>query len=473
MEGYRSIRNARFELYFLTMPIHAWLLRGRQTRRAYLDLKASEFLTAERLREIQLVRLKAILDHAYSTSPYYQRMFNSLGLHPNDISHLEDLSRLPFLTKDAVRENLDKGLLSDSVKQQHLHRITTSGSTGQPFTIFADRDQLEIRFASTLRSLEWTGWRFGDRQVRLWHQTIGMSPSQILRERIDAIFMRRLFIPAFEITPSNIEDFVQRIRDHRPVLIDGYAESLNFLATYIKQGGIAEFSPAAIMSSAQALPSNIRQVIEDGFSTKVFDKYGSREFSGIAYECSAHTHHHVIDECYIVELLVEGRPARPGEVGEVVVTDLFNRATPMIRYRIGDLAVAVKQEPCSCGRAHTMIGDIEGRTQAVVHCANGTWLPGTFFLHFFKDFELVIRHFQIEQVNKGEFSLRIVRADGFSQRAMDGIIQKLRKFIGDSLVHIEFVETIPMGRTGKRSPVVSKVPLDFQQLNVSNQVRNY
>ena len=87
-------------------------------------------------------------------------------------------------------------------------RVATSGSTGEPFVTYADRYQLEMRFATTLRALEWTGWRFGDRQARLWHQTLGMSRSQIARERIDAWFMRRLFIPAFEIAPDTIEDYV-------------------------------------------------------------------------------------------------------------------------------------------------------------------------------------------------------------------------------------------------------------------------
>src|SRR5262249_80005 len=157
---------------------------------------------------------------------------------------------------------------------------------------------------------EWAGWRFGDRQARLWHQTIGMTKLQVLRERVDKWFMRRLFIPAFEIDAENIEQFISAIRAHKPVLVDGYAESLNFLATYVREGGIPGFSPRAIISSAQALPESVREVIEQGFETKVYDKYGAREFSGIAWQCGQSPDHHVVDESYIVEILVDGRPAR-------------------------------------------------------------------------------------------------------------------------------------------------------------------
>ena len=459
----KCLRKIRFELYFFFMWTHAWLIRGLKTRHAYMQLKRSEYITREEMQKIQSERLRHIVKHAYETSSFYRKRLDELGLSPDSIKSVLDIGKLPFITKDDIRENLETGLLSSKIRKKNMLRISTSGSTGQPFTIFADRNHLEVRFASTLRSLEWTGWRFGDAQARLWHQTLGMSRSQVIREHVDAWFLKRLFIPAFEISPKNIEDFVSKIRTHNPVLIDGYAESLNFLAMYLSSGKTAGFSPMAIMSSAQALPTQTREIIEMGFDTKVFDKYGSREFSGIAYECSEHVNHHVIDECYIVELLVEGRPALPGEVGEIVITDLFNLATPMIRYRIGDLATAVDNEMrCPCGRPHSQIGQIEGRTQAIVHCSDGTWLPGTFFAHFFKDFEKIIRFFQIEQHNKGSFIIKIVKNDSFVQSELDELILKLRKYVGDTTVKIEFVDEIPLVRTGKRSPVVSAVKEDFQ-----------
>jgi phenylacetate-CoA ligase len=460
-------------MYFATMPIHAWMVRGWSTRRAYFELKKSENMSRQHLSDLQFQRLKTMLVHAYSTTSYYRQKFDEFGFDPQKIQDLNDLSKLPFLEKDDVRNNLEIGLMSSSVKEKHRLRINTSGSTGQPFTIFADRSQLESRFASTLRSLEWTGWRFGDRQARLWHQTLGMSKTQVIRERVDAWFMRRMFIPAFEINPVNLEVFMEKMRKHQPVLVDGYAESLNFLATYIKSGKTAGFSPKAVMSSAQALPEVTRELIENGLQTKVFDKYGSREFSGIAYECNRHTGHHVIEECYIVEILVDGRPAQPGEVGEIVITDLLNRAVPMIRYRIGDLAVALdNSSACGCGKSHMRIGEIEGRTQAIVHCANGNWIPGTFFAHFFKDYETTIRFFQIEQNQKGKFILRIVKNNGFSEQAMESILKHLEQYVGDTKVALAYVEEIPLVRTGKRSPVVSTVIEDFQHLEVSKQLRS-
>ena len=345
---YRGWRRGLFELYFATMPLHKWMLR-RSARQIYLQLNESQWLDREELDRLQLDKLSRVIQHAYLHVPYYREQLREAGIQPSDIQSLDDLSRLPMLEKQTLRSDL-ASLMSDNHDPKKVLRIATSGSTGEPLITYADKYQLEVRFASTLRALEWTGWRFGDKQARLWHQTLGMSASQVVRERIDSWFMRRIFVPAFEITPQNIESFVGLIRKHDPVVVDGYAESLNFLASYVSTGRSPGFSPKAVMSSAQALPDATRNTIEAGFDTRVYDKYGSREFSGIAYQCGHSADHHVMDESYIVELLVDGRPARPGEIGEVVITDLNNFSVPLIRYRIGDLAVASEAtSPCPCG----------------------------------------------------------------------------------------------------------------------------
>ena len=145
-------------------------------------------------------------------------------------------------------------------------RITTSGSTGEPFTTYGDRYQLEMRFATTLRALEWTGWRFGDRQARLWHQTLGMSRSQVLRERTDAWFMRRLFVPAFEITP----DHDRGVRRPDPRVTAGARRRLRRVAELPRELRDARAATRAsrrepMMSSAQSLPDNVRDLIEEAF----------------------------------------------------------------------------------------------------------------------------------------------------------------------------------------------------------------
>lgn len=457
------IRKVFLELYFFTMPMHKWIIR-RTARSYYYQLMASQYFSREELNRLQEERLRNLLQHVYRHVPYYRRVFKENGFHPSNFKEIKDLSNLPLLSKDNVRGNLYFDLFAKNQKKRKLLKVATSGSTGQPFVVYADRFQLEVRFATTLRQLTWTGWQFGDRQVRLWHQRLGMTKSQVIKERIDALFMRRRFIPAFEISDTNIGGFINVIEKTNPVLMDGYAESLNFLAGYLKTKKL-KANPKAVMSSAQILPDQSRQIIEENMGTRVFDKYGSREFSGIAYECKdSKGLHHVMDESYVLEILVDGRTAVPGEVGEIVITDLNNYSVPLIRYRIGDLAECVPQEKCPCGRQLSQVGKIQGRTQAIVHCQGDLWMPGTFFAHFFKDFDSLISQFQIFQEVRGSFTLKYIRGNDFTENGMTHLLSKLKEYIGETAVLLEEVNEIPLLTTGKRSPVVSLINDDFQRI---------
>src|SRR5262249_60524634 len=121
----------------------------------------------------------------------------------------------PRLDKAPVRSNPFFDRYADNHEKRRMLKITPSGSTGEPFVFYADRHQLEIRWAATLRSVEWTGYRFGDRQARIWHQTIGMTPLQIVREKIDAWLCRRILVPAVERSGDKHRGCRARLRRDR------------------------------------------------------------------------------------------------------------------------------------------------------------------------------------------------------------------------------------------------------------------
>jgi phenylacetate-CoA ligase len=459
-------KRFRFEIFFLTMPLHKWII-GRSAKKYYIWLKSTEFSTKNSIKELQLERFQRLISHAYHHVPYYKRILDEHSIKPNEIKSIDEITKIPLLSKKEVRSNIHFSLFSDNHVKKEMLRINTSGSTGEPFVCYADKFQLEMRFATTLRAAEMSGWKFGDKQLRLWHQTLGMTRSQVLKEKIDAFFLRRKFIPAFEMTQESVNKLIKKIEKFKPTLIDGYAESLNFIAS--SNFDKISWRPKAIVSSAQQLTEATRSKIENMFGVKVLDKYGSREFSGIAYQCKESNHHHVQEESYIVEILVDGRQANPGEVGEVVITDLNNFSVPLIRYRLGDLALAVAQDPCVCGRPHGLIGEITGRTQALVSCANGVWLPGTFFAHFFKDYDFAIKHYQVFQKVHGAFEVRLVSTPMFNAEVEKRIIHELLQYAGkETLIEVRVVEEIPLVKTGKRTPVISLIKSDFQEIGSKN-----
>lgn len=468
---YSFWRKLYINFYILLMPLHHWMI-SYNAAKYYRELRKSQWLPPEKIKEYQLMKLKRIINHAYSHVPYYREKFLAAGISPDDIHTLDDLQKLPVITKDEIRKNLYFDLIADNHSKKDMLKITTSGSTGEPFICYADKSQLEFRWAATLRSMEWCGYKFGDRQVRLWHQTIGMTSYQVFKEKLDAFLSRRKFIPAFEIKDENIKKVIQNFSKWNPVLIDGYAESFNLLAQYLSSHKPPfRVNPKGIISSAQTLTEQSRQVIEEQFNCKVFDKYGSREFSGIAYECEAHNGHHVVAECYIVEIMKDGRPAKPGEVGEVVITDLNNYCMPLIRYKLGDLATAIDNStPCPCGRGLPLMGSIEGRIQAIIVGTENQYIPGTFFAHLFKDYEYAFRQFQVVQKKRGQIILKLVKAKRYSDKSLQKILNVLRQHLGkDIKIELKFLDKIPLGRTGKHQHSISTLKLDFQNEVVLNE----
>ncbi|HVY48900.1 MAG TPA: glycosyltransferase [Minicystis sp.] len=459
-----AAERARFAAYMAAFDATHWMIT-RDVERYYEALLKTQWLDPRQTRELQDDKLRRLVRHAYRAVPYYRKRMQEAGVRPEDVRTQADLHKLPLLSKQDVRRHLYFDIMSEDHDKSQVLRVTTSGSTGEPFVCYADRAQLEFRWAATLRAQEWTGYRFGDPTVRLWHQTLGMTRAQVAKERLDAWLSNRTFVPVFEMSDARLDDMVQRIAAARPVLLDGYAEALDFLAHYVAKKGPLEHAPKAVMSSAQTLPVASRRAIERAFGCRVFDKYGSREFSGIAYECDAHAGHHVVAEGYIVEVLRDGRPCAPGEVGEVVITDLNNRCMPFIRYRIGDLAEAMDANAlCPCGRGAPRLGAIEGRVQSIICGTDGRYLPGTFFAHYLKEFDHAIQRFQVVQEERDAMRFRVVKGGRYSDDVLAEVLATFRRHLGERMrIDVEFVDEVEMVRTGKRVASVSRLGIDFQR----------
>ena len=454
----------RWKAYLVAFNQTHWMIT-RDVEHYYETLRKTQWLSPGDTRELQDEKLRRLLRHCYRNVPYYRSAMQALELRPEDIRGQADLHKLPYLTKADIRRHLYFDIMSENHDKAQVLKITTSGSTGEPFVCYADRAQLEFRWAATLRAQEWTGYHFGDPSVRLWHQTIGMTKSQATRERLDATLSNRSFIPIFELSDSNLAAMVQKIAAASPVLMDGYAEALNFLAGYLKSTGTLDVRPRALMSSAQTLPPSSRKLIEEAFGCKVFDKYGSREFSGIAYECEAHDGHHVVAEGYIVEILRDGKPALPGEIGEVVITDLNNTCMPFVRYRIGDLAEAMAPGvPCACGRGAARMGAIQGRVQSIIQGTDGRYLPGTFFAHYLKEYDHAFKRFQVIQEERDAMTFRVVKGDRYSDGVLEEVLATFRQYLGERMrIDVELVDEIALIRTGKHLASVSRLNVDFQR----------
>ena len=443
----------RLKFFYKTTFFHKWFIYSNLEK--YLDLSLKfDKLSNEEIRKYQIKRLKDLVWYFYQNSLFFKKKCLKSNIHPYQILTLEDLSLLPILTKADIRENYANGLITKTSNFQNIYPISTSGSTGIPLSIFVNKEQLKIRWANTFRAWTWTGWTPSKKQARLWHQTLGMSFFQVIKEFIDNLFFKRIFVPAYNIKKRNIDRYIKKLIKHNPYLIDGYAESFNFLAEYLLKHTHLKFKPKAIISSAQEISDKVKILLNQITGAEIYDKYGSREFSGIAYESTDNKGHLICDDSYIVELLKNKKTVGVGEIGEIFITDLNNYVTPMMRYQIGDLAEKLSDESTKLNKIKfNTLGGIKGRTRAIIVCDESKWVPGTFFAHFFKEYIGRIRQYKVEQFKLGEISIKLVLEDE-SDDLLD-VLDRLSETTGSTKLIVEKVESIPLVRTGKNMGAIS------------------
>jgi phenylacetate-CoA ligase len=216
-----------------------------------------------------------------------------------------------------------------------------------------------------------------------------------------------------------------------------YAQAGAALARYVNDVGSRDWPDIAVIAAAERLFPSDRESMNQAFGPNVFETYGNREVMLLAAECEAHQGLHLSMENLIVELVVrEGdveRPARTGELGEVVVTDLHNYGAPFIRYLTGDLAIPCAPERCACGRALLRLERVEGRTNDTLRDGDGRAVSGLFFNVLFAALAHKIREFQVVQRKDRAIELKLVPTSAFD----DALLEQLRTHCGKHIPGVE------------------------------------
>jgi phenylacetate-CoA ligase len=410
-------------------------------------LRETQYDPPEVIRAHQLRALQEQLQHAYATVPYYRAAWDQAGVHPADVKTFADFEAFPILSKADIRRH-ERALVSSEFDIEKLRVKRTSGSTGVPLTIYIDEPAAQWKTACTIRSDEWSGWRLGQRVAKVWgnpeYRHFGFKGR--LR---NYFFDRAVYLDTLDLNDVRLAEFARAIRRQRPGLIFGHAHSLYLLACYLKKHGFTGIRPNGIISTAMLLHDWQRSVIEQVFRRKVTNRYGCEEVSLIASECEEHNGLHVNADSVYTEVL--------GEPGKLLVTDLSNRAMPLIRYQIGDVVVPAERV-CPCGRGLPMIERVEGREADYVLTPAGRLISG---ISLTENFALHIpgtAQVQIVQESLTELRLRVVPDDAFGDESRRKIAALVEETFGAGVrFEIELVEAIPQEPSGKYRFCISKI----------------
>jgi phenylacetate-CoA ligase len=329
--------------------------------------------------------------------------------------------------------------------------------------VYVDEAAQQWKRACTLRCDAWSGWRLGERVARMWGHAETRRPGWRQRLRT-ALLERTRYIDTLRLSEASMAAFARSLRRGPPSLLFGHAHSLYLFAEYLRSQGGAGFRPRGIIATAMVLHPRERRAIEEVFDCPVTNRYGCEEVSLIACECEQHRGLHVNAEGVYVEILrPDGLPARAGEAGAVIVTDLLNRAMPILRYEVGDMAV-VSDRRCLCGRGLPLLERIEGRVADYVVTPSGELVSGISLTDHFGTVVPGIAQLQIVQETIDRLLFRIVRDPCFGPASLEQLQALVYERFGPGVGYdCEYVERIPQEPSGKYRFCISKVKNPFSR----------
>jgi len=382
-------------------------------------------------------RLYAFLHQAVNTTKYYKNFqgFTKLG-------------DFPVLTKNMISENYDD-FFSNKYNKQQLIPVTTSGSYGTPFTFYLTKNKKARQQAEVIFFGEWAGYRIGKK-----HAYIRVTK---VKNKWKLFLQNEYLIDPTHINEQWLVDQRRLLQENKIKFVIGYPSSMYAIAEYCRSRGDSknDYMLETFISTAEPISDEMRSRISDVFGCAVYSRYSTEEFGVLAMECIEEANHHLNTASYYFEILDPDRdsPVSDGQVGRIVVTDIFSHAFPLIRYDTGDLGIM--QERCSCGNRGPILTSIDGRQVETVYASNGERVSPFSINGALRDV-YGITQFQFNQKNKRNYELSLVISDLYSNNPESIISERLKNILGeDAEISIRYVSSISAFRSGKRPYILS------------------
>lgn len=457
----------------------------------YKQLDKTQWLPEKEIKRIQLKKLKKLVNYSYFNVDYYHRMFKENNINPTDIKDIQDIKKIPVLKKNVIRENFPLKITSKCIDKKFWIYNYTSGSTGKPLQYYTSYDAMQMRKANKFRNYFWSDfdsrvdshaiiWGFIDKPsirkggvfqnisnlVGNFLTSLENYPSLTVKVSIENLKNklayhnnpRRVLINAFDLKKENIQKYFKILTKQNPKIIRSYVSSLILFPKVMKNNN--QLFPKSIICSGETLTAADRTMVENFFNCKVFNCYGCREFSHIAYECNQFNGFHINDEDLLVEIIKNNENVASSEIGEIIITDLNNYIMPFLRYKIEDVGT-VTDEHCNCGRGLTLIKSLLGRTPDVIVTKNNKFLIIHFFTLLFQNLDGV-EQFQIIQEKIDEIKVKLKVNNKYNKETEELIIHKIENYSEKTMkIEIEIVDSITLEKSGKYRFIKSEIAKNY------------
>ncbi len=461
----------QFDNIYASLPVFAQniavSLYGVYWRQLRFGPGYSQFVQQYRQREQwslgqwqdwQSAQLASLLQACSDHVPYYRETWTPAQ---KKAAASGTLGALPLLEKDPLRAN-PRQFLNETLRPSRPQVFLTSGSTGTPissyYTIPELRQSLALR---EVRSAGWVGVSFKMPRATFSGRMVEPRPDSPGPFHRFNLAEKQVYFSAFHLRPDTAQQYADALQRHHIEWGTGYAVSYYLLARFMLEKGIAPpQSLKAIITTSEKLTAEMRVVMEKAYGCRVFEEYSTVENAIFASECE-HGRLHISPDVSVVEILrPDGSACLPSEAGEVVVTTLAKIYQPLIRFRLGDVAMW-DAEPCPCGREMPVLQEVVGRIEDVVVGPDGRQMVR--FHGVFVN-QPHIRESQVIQDALDLIRVKVVPLDGFGKPDIDEIVHRIQQRLGDNVkVVVESVDEIPRTKAGKFQAVISNVARSDEQ----------
>lgn len=441
----------------IVLPL--WNRFQRQHYYKYYNRVASFYsLGMDQIRELQMIEIKKIIHHAYHNVPYYKNLFDENSIVPAEIRTLSDFTRVPVLHKAELRRAPDM-FVDSNLDKRNLIKSGTGGTTDSPIPIYYDQKRSDIKTAEMVYFRKWFGWQLESKVAYIWGAPMDIPNIDSWKFKImNRLIYRTLYLFASLINDDILYDYVERINNFKPDIIQAYSNPAYLFSSFIVRNRLNVHSPRSVVVTAEPCTSYQRDVIQEAFGCPVYSFYGARESGYIATECTHFRNYHVNCHGLLVEILKNDKPTKPGEIGDVVITDLTNFTMPLIRYKIGDMA-SISEHPCECGCALPVMNFMAGRETDVFILPDGSMVPGVSLCDRVVEDCEGLGQLQFIQERPERLTVKIVKGKSFKKADLIKLDHILEEYFKSGVtVEKIFVDNIPKEKSGKTRFCISRVP---------------
>ena len=423
------------------------LIKGRKTLSFYNEFSRLKRLSQNEIAAYQFKKLKRLLVYAEQNVPFYKKRFRKNNFSPTTLKDITQLIEIPPLTREDLQEHW-KEIISQSYSVKKLSKGSSSGSTGLPVFYYKDNIASSAGQAAHLLGWSLSGWQLNMKGLHIWG-----NPSTVNNEwkRTSSKIKAKLFghhkFPAYQLNDGKkFLELYDILNNYQYDFIDGYTNAIYLFAVFLKENNLKlNYKIKYVLTTAENLQDFQRETIEK-YIAPVYDTYGCSEINGIAYECQECGNYHIIDPHVVVEFgnIVDDIGSR-----ELIITDLDNRAFPLIRYKNDDLAVPSKENLCSI--KFNTINSVSGRQSDLILLPNGGTLsvPSFFGSMLLKQIA-GIKKYQIEKIKENLIIINLVVSSSFQNEDKQRINSALFEYLGNKINYeIKFVDDIYTSKNGK------------------------